>query len=138
MIPDARRLLLETWPATDAEEDALATRFYARLFELDPGTSALFASTDMVAQRRKLMDMLRWMLQALDTPEHLVPGTAHLARRHVQYGVVERHYDLVGEALRDALADTLGARCTPAVRDAWIEAYALLAGVMLRAVRPSI
>ena len=123
----------ESWPqASDAAEE-LAARFYDRLFEIEPDVHRLFASTDMAAQRQKLGDMLRSIIMVLDEPEQLVPSAAALGRRHVEYGVVDRHYDVVGEALRDALAATLGARFTPELRDAWIEAYALLASVMKRA-----
>lgn len=133
MTGDARRLLQTTWPDTEQTADALARRFYARLFEIDPGTTRMFASAGMDAQRAKLVEMLRWVVDHLDAPEVLVPTVAALARRHAHYGVHERHYDAVGEALRDALAEAMGDRFTPAVRDAWSEAYALLAGVMKRA-----
>jgi hemoglobin-like flavoprotein len=132
MTPESRRLLEASWPATDEAAEALARHFYARLFEIDPSAAALFAATDMTAQRRKLTDMLRWMVHALDMPDELVPGTAALARRHVQYGATDHHYDSVGDALRDALAETLGERFTPDVRAAWVEGYALLASVMKR------
>ncbi|MBV9881181.1 MAG: hemin receptor [Gemmatirosa sp.] len=131
--PDRRDLLLAIWPDTPAGGEALAERFYTRLFVLAPEVHRLFAATDMAAQRRKLAEMLRWMVASLDAPDALVPGTAALARRHVRYGVHDHDYDAVGEALRDALAGTLGDRFTPEVREAWAEAYALLAGVMRRA-----
>src|SRR5437879_4775435 len=132
MTPEALRLLQQSWPDTAEAADALAARFYARLFEIDPGAQALFASVDMTAQRRKLTDMLGSIITILDAPERLVPNAAALARRHVHYGVHDAHYETVGEALRDAFAETLGDRFTPEVRDAWAEAYALLASVMKR------
>src|ERR1051325_6002734 len=108
MTPELRRLLVDSSPSTEAHADARARRLSARLFEIDATAAALFASTDMELQRRKLTDMLKWMIHAVDDPDQLVPNTAQLARRHVQYGVMDRHYDVVGDALRDALADTLG------------------------------
>jgi hemoglobin-like flavoprotein len=133
MTPEARRLVQESWPEAADAAEALAVRFYTRLFEIEPAAHRLFASTDMALQRQKLVDMLRSIVAVLDRPEQLVPNAAALGRRHVDYGVEERQYDAVGEALRDALAATLGDRFTPELRDAWVEAYALLASVMKRA-----
>ena len=132
MTPDRRRLVQESWPAGDAAE-RLAERLYARLFALDPTCARLFAGADMAAQRRKVSEMLAWIVTVLDAPERLVPAAAALGRRHAAYDVTARHYALLGEAFRDALADALGARYTPEVASAWAEAYALLAGVMRRA-----
>jgi hemoglobin-like flavoprotein len=138
MTPEARRLVQESWPEAADAAERLAVRFYARLFEFEPDAHHLFASTDMVVQRQKLVDMLRTIVAVLDAPEQLIPSAAALGRRHVHYGVADRQYDAVGEALRDALAETLGARFTPEVRSAWTEAYTLLASVMKRAAhRPT-
>ena len=123
----------DSWPQAADAAEALAVRFYARLFEIEPAAHRLFAATDMTLQRQKLVAMLRAVVAVLDQPDELVPSAAALGRRHVDYGVDERQYDAVGEALRDALAATLGDRFTPAVREAWVEAYALLASVMKRA-----
>ncbi|RWO35696.1 MAG: hemin receptor, partial [Mesorhizobium sp.] len=58
-----------------------------------------------------------------------------LAKRHVTYGVEERHYPIVGQALIETLAAGLGTAFTPAVREAWEAAYGLLASVMIAAAR---
>ena len=50
--------------------------------------------------------------------------------RHVQYGVVDEDYDVVGTALLQALSDTLGHQFTPTVEAAWVEVYGLVAGAM--------
>ncbi|TIS32963.1 globin domain-containing protein, partial [Mesorhizobium sp.] len=51
------------------------------------------------------------------------------------YGVEERHYPIVGQALIETLAAGLGTAFTPAVREAWEAAYGLLASVMIAAAR---
>src|SRR5215470_9042470 len=96
------------WRLAEGRGDDLARAFYARLFEIDPGAAALFASTDMPAQRKKLVDMLDGLVDALDNPPRLVPEAAGLARRHVSYGVTDAQYDSVGAALLCAFEDTLG------------------------------
>jgi len=133
MTPEHRQLVQDSWAAVTPAADDLARHFYARLFEIDPGAARLFASTDMTAQRKKFTDMLTSIVRAIDEPVELVPGAAALARRHTGYGVEDRHYDSVGEALVWALARTLGGTLTPDARAAWVEAYAVLASVMRRA-----
>jgi len=112
-------------------EPAAAT-FYARLFELAPPVRALFKG-DMVEQGRKLMAMLRTVVNLLDKPDVLVPAAQRLAERHVGYGAQPAHYAVVGEALIDTLAKGLGDAFTPETRAAWLAAYGTLSSVMIAA-----
>jgi hemoglobin-like flavoprotein len=72
-------------------------------------------------------------VHGLDRAETILPPVRELARRHVGYGVKDEHYATVGKALIDTLAAGLGADFTPAVREAWQAAFALLASVMIEA-----
>ncbi|HKH91464.1 MAG TPA: globin domain-containing protein [Gemmatimonadaceae bacterium] len=138
MTPDVRARLHESWELASPHADALATCFYARLFEIDVAAGRLFADTDMEAQRGKFVTMLDRIVRAVDEPRTLVPDVTALARRHVAYGVEDRHYASVGEALLFALGETLGDLFTSDVHAAWVEAYALLAALMQRgAARPA-
>jgi hemoglobin-like flavoprotein len=109
--------------------DAVATRFYARLFALAPTLRALF-HTDMAEQRQKLMQMLEAVVDALDRPALIVDEVAALGQRHAGYGVVAQHYTIVEEALLWALAQELGERWTAEVEAAWRAAYTLVAATM--------
>ena len=57
------------------------------------------------------------------------------ALRHANYGVEERHYATVSDALLWTLAQSAGPSFTPAARKAWKKAYDLLAGTMMEASR---
>ena len=133
MTPERKQIVQQAWGLVEQHGDELARAFYARLFEIDPTAAPLFTSTNMPAQRQKLLAMLHGLVDALDDPPRLVPETAGLARRHVTYGVTDSQYDSVGAALLYAFAETLGEAWTDDVRDAWSEAYALLASIMRRA-----
>jgi hemoglobin-like flavoprotein len=58
-----------------------------------------------------------------------------LGRRHVIYGVEERHYETVGAALLWTLAAGLGEAFTPDLRAAWTAAYKLVSNTMIEAAR---
>ena len=117
----------------NSNPDRLADRFYTHLFEIDASAARLFGTVDMTTQRAKLMQSLDVIVRALDAPERLLTALAPLARRHTRYGVHVRHFDSVRDALLWALSDTYGSEFTPDLRDAWAEAYTLIASVMKRA-----
>jgi len=113
-------------------KDAAARLFYGRLFELDPSLRVMFKG-DMVEQGRKLMAMIGAVVNSLDKLDPILGTIEELGRRHVVYGVKEAHYDSVGSALIWTLGRGLGEAFTPAVRDAWLKAYATLATAMKQA-----
>src|SRR5690349_16343988 len=130
-----KRLVTDSWEAIVRQHDRLAIAFYDRLFEIDPAARAMFAKTDMGAQRGKFLDMLGEIVRNLDSPKDLIPSVSALGKRHADYGVREIDYDRLREALLAALSAEAGAAFTEDVRDAWEEAYALTAGVMKRAAK---
>jgi hemoglobin-like flavoprotein len=132
MTPDSKRLVQETWAMVEPIADTAAALFYGRLFELDPALRPLFTS-DIKEQGKKLMQTLAVVVRGLDRLDQLIPAVEALGRRHGGYGVQDSHYDTVAAALLWTLEQGLGDAFTPAVRDAWTEAYTVLATVMKRA-----
>jgi hemoglobin-like flavoprotein len=133
MTGEQIRLVRVTWLEVAPIADTAARLFYGRLFESDPEVQRLFAHADMDQQRTKLMRTLTVAVGALDKLETIRPALENLGRRHVGYGVEERHYDLVGAALLWTLQEGLGDRYTAAVREAWTAAYSTLAAIMREA-----
>jgi hemoglobin-like flavoprotein len=132
MTPDTAALVRQSWQFLSERPEQFTETFYRRLFQLDPGIRAMFASTDLVAQGKKLMAMMGLLVEALEQPTALVAGAAALGQRHAGYGVVPRHYDLAGEALLATIEEVQGAGCTAEVREAWLEVFTLFASVMQR------
>ena len=135
MTPTQVGLIRESWAAVEPIADTAAGLFYGRLFELDPALERLFRRTDMVRQRQVLMGTLAVVVKTLDRIEELLPAVEALGRRHAGYGVRESHYATVGAALLWTLEQGLGEAFTPAVREAWTEAYGALASVMIEAAK---
>ena len=68
MTPEQKRLVRDTWKQVAPVADAAAGMFYHRLFEIDPTTRKLFRATDMVAQRKKLLQTLAFAIASCAMP----------------------------------------------------------------------
>ena len=62
--------------------------------------------------------------------DQLLPVVQSLGTRHVSYGVRDKDYDTVGQALLWTLRKGLGDAFTPDVEAAWSNVYATLASAM--------
>ena len=125
-------LVRSSWQQVLPIKDTAAQLFYGQLFELDPSLRSMFRG-DMVEQGRKLMAMINTVVNSLDKLGPILGRIEELGRGHVAYGVTEAHYDTVGNALIWTLGQGLGEQFTPAVKEAWVEAYTILASTMKQA-----
>lgn len=139
MTSEHERLVRETYAIVEARATEAAGLFYARLFSLDPSTRRLFEGVEMEQQGRKFVAMLGSIVRVLDQPPQLVGDVAALGRRHAHLHTTREQFESVGAALLWTLEQVLGDAHTPDVREAWSDAYALIAGVMQRAtaLRPA-
>jgi hemoglobin-like flavoprotein len=133
MTEDQIRLVQASFALVKPIQEAAAELFYCRLMEIDPSTRPLFAATDTKKQGAKLMAAIAFVVHGLTRPETILDPLRALARRHVAYGVEDRHYESVGTALLWTLEVGLGVGWTPGLRDAWAAAYGLLSGAMIEA-----
>jgi len=129
VTPQQIDLVQASWKQVLPVAETAAQMFYGRLFFLDPSLRALFLG-DMREQGRKVMAMLSYTVNGLTRLEVLLPAIRALGRRHTTYGVRSEHYFTVGAALLWTLEQGLGAAFTPAVREAWVAAYGVLASTM--------
>ena len=103
--------------------------FYERIFTLAPGTRSMFGD-DIALQARRTMAAVKTAVDSLGDMDVVGPFLVRLGARHVGYGVRTEHFDVVGTALLWTLEQGLGERFTPAVRDAWVAAWNLIARAM--------
>ncbi|HKI06605.1 MAG TPA: protein kinase [Thermoanaerobaculia bacterium] len=132
--PDAVFIVQSSFETVNRRRDEAAELFYRLLFEVDPGTRALFSSTDMKSQGNMLMSMLGAAVQGLDRLDELRPVVEDLGRRHAGYGVQVRHFDAVEQALLETVQRMMGERFTLDVRLAWTRIYNQLAAIMIGAM----
>lgn len=112
-----------------ARADEVAQLFYGKLFQAHPELRSMFRN-DMALQRQKLMDTLAFAMRGLDDISALVPELRQLALDHLKYGVQAEQYDLVGNTLLEALAETFGPEWTPELQQAWGDIYWVIAKAM--------
>lgn len=129
MTPKQIELVQTSWKKVLPIADTAAELFYGKLFALDPSLKPLFKG-DIKEQGRKLMAMISVAVTGLTRIETIVPAVQDLGRRHVNYGVKDKHYDTVASALVWTLGQGLGEAFTPEVKDAWVSAYGVLAKTM--------
>ncbi len=132
MTPQQIALVKDSWQKVVPIKDTAAELFYNKLFTLDPAVKTLFKG-DMKEQGRKLMAMIATAVNALDKLDTIVPAVQDLGRRHGGYGVKPAHYDTVAAALLWTLGQGLGDAFTDEVKQAWVEAYTILATTMQNA-----
>src|SRR5436190_24232357 len=135
MTPNQIAAVQTSWEAIAPRAEAIATTFFSRLFANDQRVAAHFDRIDLQSHRTQFIAALDQLVESLDDPDHLVAIAGAFGRRHTGYHVEERHFDSFREALLEVLEPALGPRFTPELRSAWTEAYALVASLMLRAMR---
>jgi hemoglobin-like flavoprotein len=80
-----------------------------------------------------LMTAIGLAIQSIDQPDKVKVATQALGARHAKYGVQPSYYNIFGASLMWALEQVIGPDFTPEVKEAWGEAYALLAKSMREA-----
>ncbi|CAF0698656.1 globin domain-containing protein [Candidatus Methylacidithermus pantelleriae] len=130
MVPEDIKLIQRSWIKVVERSNEAGRLFYKRLFEVRPEVRSLF-KREIEEQGRKLMDVLNWVVVNLPDTSAVLEAARALARRHVDYGVQEEHYELVGKTLLWTLRSVIGAEWTPEVEEAWSRAYDVLAQTMV-------
>ena len=129
MTNDQIRLVRKSFKRMEPLAEEVAVLFYARLFKLDPSLRPLFKA-DIREQGSKLMQMLRIVVDSLSDLDALTPELHSLGTRHVGYGVEDRHYETVGQALLWTFEKALRPDYPVETEEAWNAAYNLLARIM--------
>lgn len=134
MTPRQIGLIRASWDKVLPISEQAAELFYGKLFELDPELKPLF-KTDLKEQGEKLMTMIDTVVKSLDNLEAVVPAAQESGVRHAGYGVKDEDYNTVAKALLWTLGQGLGDDFTDEVKEAWTEAYVILATTMKDAAK---
>jgi NAD(P)H-flavin reductase len=111
--------------------DELIRRFYTRWFAIDISARDLFPP-DLDAQRSTFAHALTWLFGELiaQRAEEPVAFLAQLGRDHRKYGVSQRHYDSMQDALYTTLRSHLIESWNDRLDETARHAVALIVGIM--------
>merc|ERR1711862_896909 len=87
--------------------------------------------TRMKAHGGRVVSTVATAVSLLRSLETLVPVLHSLGLRHVGYGVIPAHYDVVGQALIKCLGTALGSNMTPAVTNAYLKVFTIVKSTMI-------
>lgn len=108
----------------------MTRRFYEHLFSKYPQTRAMFHRTSAKVQEKMLASALAAVVEHLEDTNWLVSTLGPMSERHAGYGVSPEMYGWVGDALMTTLREVAGADWTPALEQAWTDAYGAIASLM--------
>ena len=137
MTSEEKILINKTFYQITPISERASERFYDRLFEISDEARSLFGNTNMRAQRKKLIDMIAMVVYSLDNMDKVTKALEKMGTRHVEYGVKEEHWALVGEAFLWMLEQELSADYTPEVDAAWKKIYGIISDIAKKAAYPA-
>jgi NAD(P)H-flavin reductase/hemoglobin-like flavoprotein len=112
--------------------DEVPLFFYSDLFIKHPEIRELFPIS-MQAQRDHLVVALGQIISQVDRADELTAFLQGLGRDHRKFGAIAEHYDAVRDSLLETIAHFSGDSWTPELANDWMDAYSLIASIMLRA-----
>lgn len=124
------QLLKESWILVEDQRDRFAGHFYARLFLLSPELRDLFP-VRMDIQRDRLLESIIVAIQTVGDRERFADHLRSLGRDHRKYHARPEHYQVVGQALIDALRSCAGGEWSLEFDQAWRDAYEVIRQHML-------
>lgn len=112
---------------------AITTTFYRSMFAAHPELTNLFNMGNQAngSQQQSLAAAVFAYAANIDNADALAPVVSRIVHKHAAVGLTADHYPIVGEHLLGAIKTVLGDAATPALIDAWGEAYWLLANLLI-------
>ncbi len=120
-------------PVLKAHGVAITTVFYRNMFAEFPALTNLFNMANQAngVQQQSLAAAVFAYAANIDKPAALGPVVSRIVHKHVSLGIKAEHYPIVGRHLLGAIQEVLGEAATPALLDAWAEAYGALAHLLV-------
>mmetsp|Transcript_44091 Transcript_44091/g.78057 ORF Transcript_44091/g.78057 Transcript_44091/m.78057 type:complete len:179 (+) Transcript_44091:90-626(+) len=141
------KLVEQTWAkAAGLGVETVGVVLFKNIFQIAPEALQLFSFKDednlyespkLKRHATKVVMTVNTAVSKLRELDTLVPVLQGLALKHVGYGVLPAHYDVVGQALIQTLAGGLGDEFTPDVKKAWLGVWKLIATTMIGAAYPA-
>lgn len=124
-------IIRTTVPVLEQHGPAITAAMYERLFQ-DSEIAALFnqANQKSGAQIHALAGAILAYARNIENLAALGPAVERIAQKHIGYAIHPDHYPHVARALLAAIEEVLGDAATPAIIDAWEQAFWSLAAIL--------
>merc|ERR1712050_229437 len=137
----------KTWEqVAELGVETVGVILFKHIFTIAPGALQLFSfkseadvyeSAALKSHGSRVVGTVGAAVEGVDDLDALVPVLQALALRHVGYGVLPEHFDIVGKALMNSLQDGLQSDFTTEVRLAWSKVWHTVASTMIAAGWPA-
>lgn len=137
------KVIVSTWATVKTlGASTVGVLLFKNIFEIAPAAKGLFSfskdnpnfdiDTDEGVKKHgaNVVNTVTGAIDGLGDLPALVGVLKDLGRRHVNYGVVTAHYDIVGQAFLRTLQQGLGAGYTADVADAFTALWGVVAATM--------
>ncbi|CAK7273268.1 hypothetical protein SEPCBS119000_005566 [Sporothrix epigloea] len=127
------KLVQETLPALREHGEEIASMFYATMLEEHPELKNHFNTVNQAngRQPRALTSIIITFAANISHTSELIPKLERICHKHCSLGIQPDQYAIVGEYLIKAFKAVLGPAMTPEVQSAWMDAYCVLARMMI-------
>lgn len=127
------RLVQDTLPALREHGEEVASMFYATMLGEHPELKNHFNTVNQAngRQPRALTSIIIAFAANISHTSELIPKLERVCHKHCSLGIQPDQYAIVGEYLIRAFKEVLGPAMTPEVQAAWMDAYCVLARMMI-------
>ena len=132
MTPEHIHTVQSSWNKALPAGNGEARLLFENLLQADSSLGGLF-QLDPRTWSANLVQMVDVVVAGLTRKDRSTELMRRVGSRNTACPAIEDHYDLIGTALLQALARTLGVAFTPRVEAAWTIVYAQLVVVMQKA-----
>ncbi|WP_174874375.1 globin domain-containing protein [Vogesella oryzae] len=124
-------LVQNAWEQLSYNREQFTLDIYHALFRLDPTLRSMFnLPPERLSQNLgRTLNTVLTSLHDLDSIRFII---VNLGAQHYRYGVKPEHFAVLKTALTEVLQQHLGKQLTPALAEAWSQAYDLIATLMLQ------
>ena len=126
-------IIKATVPVLEQHGVTITKTFYSNLFNAHPSLFNIFNQTNQRKGRQQtaLANTVYAAAVHIENLEVLLPAVLKIAHKHRSLGILPEHYPIVGEFLLAAIKEVLGDAATPAILDAWGQAYGVIADIFI-------
>lgn len=135
LTPHQIELIKSTVPILREHGVALTSHFYNRMLSGNPELRNVFNQAHQAKgqQQRALASAVLAYAENIENPSVLLGAVRHIAVKHATINIRAEQYDIVGRHLLGSIKEVLGDGATDELIEAWAQAYAQLAQILIDA-----